>query len=218
MEQKNKSSTISLLQVSLSDAADESDSVESNSSEEGVNEEELEEPEQPEITETDTLTDAPNIIEQTEPPATIDLPVSPDPSVLPSEPLDPQSSADPQTDTLQLIPDEPPQTSLGVDVSQDMPETDPAHDSVSPDGEQLPPNADTGVDDTTQINDVSVNQDSFPSAAPFPPYVKGNPTHFSVVNAVPVAVGPGVPICFMFQYASPEPNIPRGDSYWTSNT
>lgn len=216
--------------VSLNTAADESDSVEANSSEEAAVEEveEVEEPELPGTTATESVvTEAPNVVAQTDPPATIALPASVDSTALPAETIDPQTS----TDGMQMLPEDPSQTSVGVDISQDMPETDPAHDPLAP-------NVDVGVEvgiatdvPQQQTNDVQheVQHEVLPDANLYPPYGKGKPTHVSVVNAVPVHISdPGVPICFTFhtqQYVAPQYkpqhipqynphyNPPRGDSY-----
>ncbi|KAK7933607.1 hypothetical protein WMY93_004503 [Mugilogobius chulae] len=194
--------------VTSKPVADESDSVEISSSEEGANEEaeEVEEPELPEA----TVTEAPSVPEPTEAPATIALPAAIDTTALPADTLDPQTS----TDGLQMLPEEPSQTSLGVDVSRDMPETDPAHPDAPLSPDQLEPNAHVGLEvhaTPAQANDVQ--QEVLPKASVHPPSVKGKAHRVAVVKALPVHVNPGVPVCFTFQYAAPHYSPPRGDSY-----
>lgn len=215
--------------ISLNTAADESDSDEANSSEsENEETEEVDEVEEPELREaavtealiTEALitepaivvTEAPSVVSLNETPATIALPVaSVDATVLPAETIDPQTS----TDGLQLLPEDPSQTSEGVvEVSHAMPETDPAHDPLA---QNMDVGAEVGVAaDLPQHQTNDVQREVFPTL--YPPYGKGKSTHVSVINAVPVHVSnPGVPVCFTFhshhQYVAPQYNPPRGDSY-----
>lgn len=206
------------------DSSKSSESTESASSEEAAADAEpSEEPLQPAVTETDMS----NAMEETNPtgtqlpstagpsPATLDTAALPDPE-------DPQASTD--TDTLHLMPDDPSQT-LGVDVSQDMP-SDPAHDSINTGTDHILP--DTlepglkgtgliiGIDGTNQprVSTTTATYQEFPKGAtpPFTPHIIKSS---STAPPVQIPIGStmtGVPVCFTFQFATSEPEPPRGDS------
>ncbi|XP_055080150.1 uncharacterized protein LOC129456518 [Periophthalmus magnuspinnatus] len=217
--------------MSLNTAADESDSVEVSSSEESAvkEAEEAEEAEESDLSEAaatePTATVAPNIVEPTNPPATIALPAAIDITSFPSDTMDPQTS----TDGVQMLPEEPSQSSLGVDVSQGVPATDPPLSDPNVKGQvpdQLSPNMDTAVEVATDLPSQAKHvqqegqqegqQEVLPSVAtPHPQTVK-KASRMAVVKPVPVYVNPGVPVCFTFQYAQyavPHYDQPRGDSY-----
>ncbi|GLD52549.1 low-density lipoprotein receptor-related protein 2 [Lates japonicus] len=202
------------------DSSKSSESSESNSSEETASHvEPSQDPLQPALTETGV----PNAIEETDPPDTAALPPSAESATLNTsalpDPEDPQSS----TDALQLMPDDPSQTALGVDISQDMP--DPAQDSINADTVHVVPDMEVsrhpgttetdltiGVGGTTQLQ-VTTTYQGFPQGAtpPFPP------THPPVSTTPPLPIPistalTGVPVCFTFTFETPEPDPPRGDS------
>ncbi|XP_074493318.1 uncharacterized protein LOC141768822 [Sebastes fasciatus] len=226
--------------VYLSDGVDSSkssESSESNSSEETASRVGLsQEPLQPAFPETDL----PNAMEETDPTGAAALLPSidagPSPATLDTSALldteDPQTSTD--TDALQLMPDDPSQTALGIDISQDMPDSDPAQDSINTDTVHVLPDAEVSLhpaltDTGTIIGGAGINQPQvtttttttyqrFPQGTtpPFPPHViKPTPPPFSTAPALPVPIGTtmtGVPVCFTFQFTTPEPDPPRGDS------
>ncbi|KAL7391268.1 hypothetical protein ABVT39_006970 [Epinephelus coioides] len=223
--------------VCVSDCEDSSESSEADSSEEtATHVEPSQEPLQPAFTETDM----PNAIEETNSPDAAALlpsadpgpsPATPDTSALPN-PEDPQTSTD--TVPLQLMPDDPSQTALGVDYPQDMPDSDPAQDSPNTDNVQGLPHTEVsrhpgltdaviavgGTDQpqvTTTTTTITTYQ-RFPQGAtpPFPPHIiKPTPPPFHRAPPLPIPIGTaltGVPVCFTFQFATTEPEPPRGDS------
>ncbi|XP_044054129.1 coagulation factor V-like isoform X2 [Siniperca chuatsi] len=210
------------------DLSKSSESSESNSSEETTTHVgPSQEPLQPVFTETDM----PNAMEETDPldtaallpsadagPSTATL----DTSALP-DPEDPQSATD--ANTLQLMPDDPSQTALGIDISQDMPDSDPAQDSINADTVHIPDTESSlhpgltetdiiiGIDGTNQPK-VTTTYQGFPQDST-PPITKTTPPPFSTAPPLPIAIETaltGVPVCFTFQLATPEPDAPRGDS------
>ncbi|XP_042344945.1 mucin-2-like [Plectropomus leopardus] len=209
------------------DSSKSSESAESNSSEEAVSHvEPSPDPLQPAFTGTD----------ETVSPVTAALlpsadagppPTTPDTSALPN-PEHPQTSTD--TEARQLVPDDPSQTAQGVDISQNMPVSDPAHVSVHSDTVHAVPDAEVslhpGLTDTgttitvsgTNQPQVTTTYQRFPQSAtpPSPPHIiKPTPTPFSRAPPLPIALGtalPGVPVCFTFQFPTQEPDPPRGDS------
>lgn len=208
-------------QVYLSEGGDSSKSSESsecNSSEEAAaNAEPSQDPLQTAFTETVI----PNAIEDTAPgpsPATINTSALLDPE-------DPQTSTD--TSPLQLIPDDPAQTDIGIDVSNDIP--DPAQNSnhadtvhvlqvneVSPHPGITEPDIFMGFGGTTQPQ-LATTYHGFPQGAtpPFPPHIKPTLPPFSTTPSLPIPIGAtmnGVPLCFTFQFGTREPDPPRGDS------
>ncbi len=180
----------------------------------------------------------PNAMEETDPPDTAALlpsagagpsPATLDTSALPG-PEDPQTSTD--ADALQLMPDDPSQTPLGIDISQDMPDSDPAQDSINADIAHVLPDTEVsqhpGLTDTNVIIDIggtdqpqvtTTNTDQgFPQDAtpPFPPHmIATTPPPLPTAQPLPIAIETaltGVPVCFTFQIATSEPDPPRGDS------
>ncbi|KAM7416092.1 hypothetical protein PAMA_018255 [Pampus argenteus] len=140
-------------------------------------------------------------------PATLDTSTLPDPK-------DPQTS----TDALQLMPDDPSHTALGVDIAQDMPDSDPAINAdiarVVETEVSLHPGL-TGTDiviDIGSTNQPQVNPTAYqgsPEGAtpPFPSHIKPTPPVFSTSQVLT-----GAPVCSPFQVAMPEQDQPRGDS------
>ncbi|XP_019119928.1 mucin-6-like [Larimichthys crocea] len=208
------------------DTSESSESTESNSSEENASHvEPSQEPPQPAITETDIL----NAIEETGSPGTAaptaktagPSMASLDTSPLP-DPEDPQTSTDP----LHLTPDDPSQTSLGRDISQDMP-SDVAQDSINANPEHVLPHTEVlthprltendiiiGTDGTNQLQVTTTYQEFPQGATPFPPHII-KPPQFSTAPPLTIPIGTTlteVPVCITFQFATPEPDPPRGDS------
>ncbi|KAK2837689.1 hypothetical protein Q5P01_014901 [Channa striata] len=215
--------------VSVGEDEDSSQSSESNSSEEtGTHVGPSQEPLQTAF----TGTDMPNAMEQTDPPDTVALHPNADSGPSPSSPNtpalpvfeDPQASAD----TLQFIPDDPSKTVLGIDVFQNIPESDPA---VNTDTMQVLPDAEspiqpeitetdvilgTGAINEPQVTTTNTYQ-GFPQSAtpPFPPHIIKPTSPFSTAAPMPIPISTaltGVPLCFTFQYVTSEPDPPRGDS------
>lgn len=180
----------------------------------------------------------PNAMEETDPPDTAaTLPsagAGPSPATLNTSatpgPEDPQTSTD--ADALQLMPDDPSQTALGVDISQDMPDSDPAQDSINADTVHVLPDTEVslhpGLTEIDVIIDIggtnqpqvttSTTYQGFPPGAtpPFPPHIiKTTPPPFSAAPPLPIAIETaltGVPVCFTFQFTTSEPDPPRGDN------
>ncbi|XP_055017783.1 basement membrane proteoglycan-like [Boleophthalmus pectinirostris] len=129
-------------------------------------------------------------------------------TVLPSDALDPQTS----TDGMQMLPKQPSQTPLGVDVSQGVPEPDPALSEPSVPDQLSTNNAmEVATDLTPQANNVQ--QEVLPTLST---HNAKKASRMAVVKPVPVYVNSGVPVCFTFQYpqyAVPHYNLPRGDNY-----
>lgn len=209
----------------MSEDEDSSESTESDSSEEAAADvEPSEEPPQPATTETDmSMAMEKTDPTGTQPPSTAGpSPATLDTAALPN-PEDPQASTD--TDALHLMPDDPSQT-LGVDISQDMP-SDPAHDSINTGTGHIPP--DTlepglkgtgliiGIDGTNQpqVSTTTTTYQEFPKGAtpPFPPHIIKSPSSTAPPVHIPIgSTMTGVPVCFTFQFATSEPEPPRGDS------
>ncbi|XP_069022305.1 uncharacterized protein [Embiotoca jacksoni] len=225
--------------VCLNEGEDSSKSSESSSSEEtGARLGASQDPLQSACTETDTPTEmegndglATELLPSAGPsPATVDTSNLPDAE-------DPQTSTD---SALQLVPhDDPSQTAPGV--SQDTPDSGPAGDSlnaVTPEPGpasdslnavtvRLPPDTEallhpvlTGTDIITETDQpqVTTAYQGFPAGVtpPFPPHItQPTPRSFSTVTPVPISIGTGltgIPVCFTFQYSTPEPAPPRGDN------
>lgn len=166
----------------------------------------------------------PNAMEETDPPGTAALPPSP----ATQDPEDPQTS----TDALQLMPDDPSQAALGVDISQDMPDSDPAQDSINGDTVHVLPDTEVslhpglteteiniGTDGTNQPQVTTNTYQGSPRGAtppfPSPHSIQPTPPPFSTAPPLPIPIGTaltGVPVCFTFQFETPEPDPPRGDS------
>ncbi|KAF1388827.1 hypothetical protein PFLUV_G00066740 [Perca fluviatilis] len=189
------------------DSSKSSESSETNSSEEtAAHVEPSQEPVQPAPTEPDvpTATEGAAVLlpsaEAGPSPATLDA------SALPY-PEDPQTSTD--ADALQLVPDDPSQTALGVDISQDMPNSDPAQDSINADTVPVLPDPEVSlvVSGTNQPPSTATAYQSFPQGA--------TPTSFSTAPPLTIPVDTALtsaPVCFTFQFSTPEPKPPRGDS------
>ncbi|XP_035851119.1 vegetative cell wall protein gp1-like isoform X2 [Sander lucioperca] len=200
------------------DSSKSSDSSETNSSEEtAAHVEPSQEPVQPMSTEADVPTATEG--------AAVLLPsaeAGPSPATLetsaPPYPEDPQTSTD--ADASQLIPDDPSQTALGVDISQDMPNSDPAQDSINADTVHgLPdPEVSLVVSGTNQPPFTATTYQRFPQGAtpPSPPNViNPTPPPFSAGPPLTIPVDStltSAPVCFTFQFSTPEPKPPRGDS------
>ncbi|KAM7391483.1 hypothetical protein PAMP_022171 [Pampus punctatissimus] len=138
-------------------------------------------------------------------PATLDTSALPDVK-------DPQTS----TDTVQLMPDDPSNTALGVDIAQDMPDSDPGINADTPHVVETEVLLHTGLTETDTVIDIgSINQpqvnstsyQGFPEGAtpPFPSHIKPTPPLFSTSQVLT-----GAPVCF--QGAMPEQHQLRGDS------
>ncbi|XP_038558405.1 dentin sialophosphoprotein-like [Micropterus salmoides] len=208
------------------DSSKSSDSSESNSSEEAATQ--VGPSQEP-------LADMSNGMEETDPTDTAALlpsadtgpsPATLDTSALPDHD-DPQTSSD----ALQLMPDDPSQTALGIDISQDMPHSDPAHDSVTADTMHVLPNTDVSLHPELTVTDITIGiggtnqpqgttatyqgflQDATPT---LPPHItKATAPPFSTAPPLPIAIDTtltGVPVCFTFQFTTPVPDPPRGDS------
>ncbi|XP_047446814.1 uncharacterized protein LOC125011639 [Mugil cephalus] len=194
-------SVVTSKPIDLNDAEDSSKSSESSesiSSEETATDvEPSQEPPEPALTETDM----PNAIEESNPldttPPSVDggpLPVALNTSALP-ELEDPQTSAD--NGALQLMPDDPSQTTPGVDISQGMPDLDAA---LNTDTAHILPDAHTEPQ-------VATTYQGFPKDA--------IPLSFSSTTPLPVPTGTtltAVPVCIAFQFVTREPDPPRGDN------
>lgn len=192
-----------MKQISLNDAEDSSkasESIESNSSEEiATDTGPPQEPQQPESTEIES----PNATEETNPldttPSSTDagpLPATFNSSALPDL-EDPQTSADGAA--LQLTPDEPSPTApdMGVNISQGMPESDPALNA-----------------DTTHVPDTKPEPQAATTTYQELPK-DAIPLSFSTTSPLPVPTGSAlttVPVCISFQFVTSEPDPPRGDS------
>lgn len=169
-----------------------------------------------------------NAMEETEPTDTAALLPSadsePSPATLDTSALpDPQTSTD--TDALQLLPDDPSHTAMGVDIAQDMPDSDPAINAdtvhVVDTEVSLHPGfaeTDTVIDigGTNQPQVIPTTYQGFPQGGTpsFPAHIKQTPPPFS---PLPIPIGTaqivtGTPVCFTFQFTTPEPDPPRGDS------
>ncbi|XP_051277370.1 coagulation factor V-like [Dicentrarchus labrax] len=194
----------------LNEGEDSSESSQLDSSEEAATDRgPSQEPLQPAFADTD-VSDA---VEETDSPSTAaPLPsAGPSPAMLNTSamPEDPQASTD--TDALQLMPDDPSQTALGVDVSQDMPNSDPAQDSINADTEFSPHLTETD----TIIGTDGTNQPQVTTTTTYQGFPQGATPPFSTAPPLPVHIGTaltGVPVCFTFQLVTPEPDPPRGDS------
>lgn len=224
-----------LKQVYLSageDSSKSSESRESNSSEDsthhvGPAEEPLQ---QPAFTETGL----PSAMEGTDPPgATTLLPsadeasaVTLNASALP-DPEHPQTS----TDT-SLIPDDPSQTALGFDISQNISDSDPGQVSLDVATEHILPDSQISLLPGLMETDIflgahAANQPQVTTlktyqgfsqgvTPPFPPHIsRSTPPPSFTATPLPIHIGTamtGVPICFSFQFTTPEPEPPRGDN------
>ncbi|CAK6950497.1 coagulation factor V-like isoform X2 [Scomber scombrus] len=193
------------------------ESDEAKSSEEtATHAEPAQEPLQPEVTETN----ASNSEEEAEPTEAAALLPSADPepspgtldSSVPSNPEDPQTSTD---SVLQVTPADRSHTPLGIDIGQDMPNSDLATDTKV----SLQPGltgADTVIDvgDTNHPQVIPTTYQGFPQGAtpPFPQHVRPTPRPFSPAHPMPIPIGTGVPVCFPFKLPTPEQDLPRGDS------
>ncbi|KAI3372259.1 hypothetical protein L3Q82_022772 [Scortum barcoo] len=135
------------------DSSETSESSELNSSEEthvGSSQDPLD----PALTETHL----PNTVEETDSPDTAAQLPSADagtsPAILdtsaPPGLEDPQTSTD--ADALQLMPDDPSQTALGIEVSQDMPDSAPAQDSIHTDTAHIPPDTEVSLHSRAHTN------------------------------------------------------------------
>ncbi|XP_032372700.1 vegetative cell wall protein gp1 isoform X1 [Etheostoma spectabile] len=198
------------------DSSESSESSEPNSSEEtATHVGPSQEPVQPAPTEADM----PNATEG----AAVLLPsaeAGPSPATLEKAlpyPEDPQTSTD--ADASQLSPDEPSQTALGVDVSQDMPDSDPAQDSIKVDTVHIQPDPEVSlvVSGTNQPPLTTTTYQRFPQGAtpPSPPNINPTPPPFSAAPSLTIPVDTALnsaPVCFTFQFSTPESKPPRGDS------
>ncbi|XP_029019377.1 mucin-2-like [Betta splendens] len=172
-------------------------------------------------------TSMPNALEEPDPPgATAALPhpdLGPSPSTLnTSNPEETQTSAD----DLQLVPDVPSQTPVGVGITQGMPNYDPANNAdpvqVRPDAEVTLRLGLTATDKSmgtcgTNAPHIASAYQEFPKGVtpPFPPHIISPTTPFSTAAPMPIPFSTaltGVPVCFTFQLSTPEPDPPRGDS------
>ncbi|XP_056231257.1 mucin-2-like [Seriola aureovittata] len=228
--------------VCLSEDEDSSKSSESRDS--GSSEEtdthirDSQDPLQPAFTETDR----PNAKEQTDPLNTAALLPSADSGLFPAtlntsalpDPEDPQTSTD--IDALQLMPEDPSQTALGMDISQDMPGTDPAQNSMNTDTVHVLPETAVSLHPGKTETDIiisvggtaqpqvitttttSTTYQGFPRGAtpPFPPHIiKPTLPPFSGTPPLPIPIVTSLtasPGSFILQFMTPEPDPPRGDS------
>lgn len=217
---------MSYKQVCLNAGGDSSESSELSSEESAARAGPPQDPLQPALTGTGPVNSDEE--EENEPPGTEE----PSPATLNTTALpeleDPQTS----TDTLQLLPEDPSQTALGIDVSQDMPNSDPAQHPVNADTVlglpevllhqgQAQIDLNIGVQGTNQpqiTTTTTTRYQGFPKGdtPPFPTHIiKGAPPPFSKATPMPIPIGTalnGVPVCFTFQFATSEPEPPRGDS------
>lgn len=212
------------------DSAESLESSEFNSSEETeTHVEPSQDPLQPAFTEADL----PNAIGETDPVDTVAPLPSADSgpslttlntSAIP-EPEDPQTSTD--TDALQLMPDDPSQTAMGTGILLDMP--DLAQDTITIDtvhvlsdteislhSGRTKPDIIIGTGGATQPQVTTTKNQGFlqGSTLPFSPHIKPTLPPFSITPPLPI-LGTSlidVPVCFPFQFETPEPEPPRGDS------